>query len=319
MSNIIKLFKAGFDGAGEMPGVSFRREKDLQNLIENNLEAFFGIRFLAAEYRTERSHGGVMDTLGIDKKNHPVIIEYKRKMDESIIPQILSYLHDLRRDKRGFKNLVERKISENAAAKVDWSKPRLLCIAGDFNERTVVAAEEADRNIELIRYRRYSDDLLLFEFVNRAAMEATGKTAAGKTPAVSSKRPAAAPGPKTERRDKTVTEYLEQAAPAQRGRYKALKAFMLALGDDVRERTNQNYFGFKRKNKNFAEVVPQAKGNIIIFIHVDPATVSLTEGFTRDMSQIGHVAPGNLQVTIKDDKDLKRAKPLIAQSYAGRD
>ena len=50
-------------------------EKELQNIIENNMQTFFGVTFLASEYRTT---DGRMDSLGIDENHCPVIIEYAR-------------------------------------------------------------------------------------------------------------------------------------------------------------------------------------------------------------------------------------------------
>lgn len=50
-------------------------ERDLQTLIEANMEAMLGIRFLATEYRTGR-HRGRIDSLGLDENGTPVIVEF---------------------------------------------------------------------------------------------------------------------------------------------------------------------------------------------------------------------------------------------------
>ena len=52
-------------------------EKELQMVIEQNMETFFGVTFLATEYRT--TDGGRMDSIGIDENHCPVIFEYKRR------------------------------------------------------------------------------------------------------------------------------------------------------------------------------------------------------------------------------------------------
>lgn len=49
---------------------------------------------------------------------------------------------------------------------IEWSMPRLLCIAGDFTKYDEHAVKQINRNIELIRYKKYEDDLILFELVN---------------------------------------------------------------------------------------------------------------------------------------------------------
>lgn len=66
-------------------------EKELQTVIENNMNTFFGVTFLASEYRT--TDGGRMDSIGIDENHCPVIFEYKRSMKENVINQGLFYLN----------------------------------------------------------------------------------------------------------------------------------------------------------------------------------------------------------------------------------
>jgi RecB family endonuclease NucS len=73
----IKLFKIN-EQVEELAGKSVALEKSLQVLLEGNLETFLGVRFLASEYSTGRTHRGRIDTLGLDENGCPVIIEYKR-------------------------------------------------------------------------------------------------------------------------------------------------------------------------------------------------------------------------------------------------
>ena len=66
---------------------NFQLEKDLQNLVEKNLEAVFNCRFVASEFYTGNVHGGKIDTLGLSEENNPVIIEYKKVVSSSLITQ----------------------------------------------------------------------------------------------------------------------------------------------------------------------------------------------------------------------------------------
>lgn len=93
----IKLFRIGSESVQELSGSSVALEKSLQALIEHHLEAFLGVRFLASEYSTGKTHGGRIDTLGMDENHSPVIIEYKRSLNENVINQGLFYLDWLRR------------------------------------------------------------------------------------------------------------------------------------------------------------------------------------------------------------------------------
>lgn len=88
----IKLFRIVGGSAKEIEGTAAHLEKPLQSLIERNLETFLGIRFLATEYSTGKTHAGRIDTLGLDEDSCQVILEYKRSSNENIINQGLFYL-----------------------------------------------------------------------------------------------------------------------------------------------------------------------------------------------------------------------------------
>jgi predicted transport protein len=297
----IKLFQINGPEVWELAGQSVAVEKSLQTLIEKHLEAFFGVRFLASEYSTGKTHGGRIDTLGLDENGCPVIIEYKRALNENVINQGLFYLDWLLDHKGEFTLLALKRIGPEAADGIEWSSPRLMCIAGDFTRYDEHAVQQINRNIELIRYRRYGDSLVLFELINATTAQTT--------------EPGEAPTDKGPKVYKTVSEYLAQAKDDLRDRFEALKAFLLALGDDVQMKTLKFYFAFKRI-KNFAcvEIRPQT-GTLLAYVKVNPDTVPLAEGFLRDVRHIGHFGTGDLEITIDSDEALERAKPFLVQSY----
>jgi len=130
----IRIFCIDGTEARELKGSSVALEKSLQTYIENNLESLLGITFLKSEHSTGKTHGGRIDTLGIDENGFPVIIEYKRATNENVINQGLSYLDWLLDHKADFEQMVLRNLGKTCEEKIDWSNPRLLCIAGDFTK-----------------------------------------------------------------------------------------------------------------------------------------------------------------------------------------
>ncbi len=297
----IKLFKISGNSVSQVEGQSMAVERSLQTLLENHLEAFLGVRLIKSEHTTGKTHGGRIDTLGIDENDSPVIIEYKRSLNENVINQGLYYLDWLLDHKGEFTLLAQKQADPKLTEEdIDWSGARLLCIAGEFTKFDEHAVKQIDRNIELIRYRSYGKELLLLELVNAS----TGST---------SEIPAA--GKAGRNNESTVTDKLAKASPDVKDRFESLKAFAEALGDDVQVKTLKHYIAFKRI-KNFAavEIHPQDK-NIIVFVRAAFDNVHLEEGFTRDVRNIGHFGTGNLEITIKSDSDLERAKPLIVNSY----
>ena len=297
----IKLFRISDNKVSQVEGHSVSVEKSLQTLLENHLEAFLGVRLVKSEYTTGKTHGGRIDTLGLDENDSPVIIEYKRSLNENVINQGLYYLDWLLDHKGEFTLLVQKQVDPKLTEDdIDWNGARLLCIAGEFTKFDEHAVKQIDRNIELIRYRSYGKELLLLELVNAST---------GNAEQVS-------PSPKSGRsNENTVTDKLAKANTEIKDRFESLKAFAMALGDDVQVKTLKHYIAFKRI-KNFAavEIHPQDK-TIIVFVKADFDHVRLEESFTRDVRKIGHFGTGDLEITIRSDDDLERAKPLIVKSY----
>ncbi|WP_245611639.1 DUF5655 domain-containing protein [Methanolacinia paynteri] len=283
-------------------------EKSLQKYIEKNLESLLGITFLASEYATGKTHGGRIDTLGIDENGFPVIIEYKRAINENVINQGLFYLDWLMDHKGEFELKVLKKLGNEWQDKIDWSNPRLLCIAGDFTKYDLHAVQQINRNIELLRYREFDPDLLLLELVNATSAQNGGESESKKISPVKGKKQIVY---------KTFSEHLEQSDDDLKDRYEELRAFIEALGDDVQTKVLKFYVAFKRI-KNFACVtIGYQKKEIVVWIKVDPDSVELKEGFLRDVRTIGHYGTGDLEILIRNDDDLERAKSLIIRSYEG--
>jgi predicted transport protein len=297
----IKLFRVDNGKATELPGSALAIEKTLQSLIERNLEPMLGIRFVASEHSTGKAHRGRIDTLGLDENGSPVILEYKRSSNENVINQGLFYLDWLLDHRAEFTLLAMKALGNAVEDEIDWSAPRLICIAGDFTRYDEHAVSQIGRNIELYRYRSYENGFLALELVNSK----TGVVEPGPSDGT----------PKPKQVPKTVSDYLAQAGPALRVIYEALDAFLLALGDDVSMKKTRLYLAYRRI-KNFASVVvhPQS-GQLLVFLKVNPEDMALDDGFTRDVREIGHFGTGDLEVRIDSLEDLERAKPLIEKSY----
>lgn len=300
----IKLFRIGSGTVTELAGTTDTVEKSVQVLLEKNLEALLGVRFLATEYTT--THGGRIDTLGLDENGCPVILEYKRATNENVINQGLFYLDWLMDHRKDFQWLVMEKLGKAAADGVDWSAPRLICIAGDFNRYDDHAVKQMQRNIELIRYRRFGPELLMLDLV--AATSTKGVF-------VDIKGSVTDGGAGGGNKYKTIGTVLNELDPGMQDRFEALRAYMIALGDDVQETTLRFYIAFKRI-KNFACVeFRPTTSKILMFVKIDPSTVQLEPGFTRDVSNLGHFGTGDLEITLSKAEDLEKAMPLIELSY----
>jgi len=307
----IKLFRLTAGKATELQGDASDLEKPLQTLIEANLEPLLGIRFLATEYSTGKTHGGRIDSLGLDENNCPVILEYKRSVGENVINQGLFYLDWLMDHQAEFKLLTMDKLGKAAADAIDWSAPRLVCIAADFTKYDGHAVQQINRNIELIRYRRFGDELLLLELAN-ATSSANGKPSSSKA-----NKPVAveAASPKSVPRDRSFAEWLPLLPPHLTELLASLEDYVMSLGDDVQRKELRLYVAFKRL-KNFATVVAQ-KNRFLLYLHLNPADLGALPANARDVSQQGHWGTGDLELSLTSQVELDAAKTLILAAYHG--
>ena len=306
----IKLFTIQFGRVSEMARSAVQVERSLQTLFEANLEAILGVRFLASELSTGPVHGGRIDTLGLDEDGCPVVVEYKRHSDENVISQGLYYLHWLLDHKGDFERLVHRVLGNAAVDTVDWTSPRLLCIAGDFNRYDEHAVKQINRTVELLRYRRFGEEILMLEVVY--APKITRAMSVGNLALDGSLESFTTGDPYQSQR---MDYRLANAATETRGLFHAAREYLVALGEDVRMKELKCYVAFKRI-KNFAcvEVHPKAK-IVTAYLKVDPDSIVVEPGFTRDVRKIGHFGTGELEVTMKSLSDFARAQPLMQTAY----
>lgn len=249
----IKLFRIAGDAVTELSGTTDTIEKSVQTLFERNLESLLGVRFLATEYVT--TNGGRIDSLGLDENGSPVILEYKRATNENVVNQGLFYLDWLMDHRKNFEWLVMDKLGKATADLVEWSAPRLICIAGDFNRYDEHAVRQMQRNVELIRYRRFGNDLVMLDLVTATS------------------RPMP-PEPPVPGRHKPISSVIDELDAEMRDRFEALRDYLTALGDDVQETVLRLYVAYKRI-RNFAGVdLRPTKGQILIYAKIDLRSVT---------------------------------------------
>lgn len=272
-------------------------EKELQTLIEHNMETFFGVRFLRSEYAITN---GRMDSIGIDENNSPVIFEYKRSQNENVINQGLFYLDWLLDHKADFKLLVIEALGMEAANNIDWSVPCVICIAHDFTKYDLHAVNQMQKNIKLVSYRKYDNDLILFEHLNAPTVKPLVENGDSNDTGKSSGQ-------------KSHIEKLSTASQDIKKLYFSICNFIESLGDDISQNQLKLYLAYK-KVQNMVCIEIYSK-QIILYLKLNPTTVTLEKGFTRDMRSVGHYGTGDLQVIIKNANDFERAKVLLQRAY----
>jgi len=295
----IKLFSIN-SSVHELESLIVALERELQNLIELNMNTFFGVTFLRSEYPVTN---GRMDSLGIDENNCPVIFEYKRSINENVINQGLFFLDWLLDHKADFKLLVMEKFGPEKAESIDWSMPCVICIANDFTKFDEHAVNQMQRNIKLVKYKKYGKELILFEFLNAPRVKPlpTEETTIHVTKGIS-------------KESKTFADYYSEVPQHRKDLYASVRDYILSLGDDVSENQLKLYVAFKKvKNIVCAEVY---NSSVLLHLRLSPNTVELIPGFIEDVRMKGHWGTGDLRAILKSTEDFEKVKPLIDRAFS---
>ncbi|MGC8691156.1 MAG: DUF5655 domain-containing protein [Caldisericum sp.] len=291
------IFKINNQKAQKLRIKKFKNEKELQKLFESNLEEILGIRFLASEFTT--THGGRIDTLGIDEDGSPVIIEYKESEKDNVINQGLFYLDWLVDHQGDFEILVQKKLGQNV--KVSWDAPRLILVAQSYNQYDKYAVNRISENIELKKYILYENDVLFVEDIVLPNEKVQPKKEK-KTGIVY--------------KEYIVEDHLKGKPERTKELFKELQERILKLDDKINEKALKYYVAYEL-NSNFAEVVVQDKG---LWVHVDinKGDVNDPENKLVDVSEKGHWATGNLKIRVNTLEDINYCMDIIKQSYESK-
>ncbi|MFD9630226.1 DUF5655 domain-containing protein [Streptomyces violascens] len=290
----LKLFSTAGGVAEVMPRLA-EVEADVQALVEAHMETMLGVTFLATEYVIDCVEGGRIDSLGLDENGAPVIVEYKRGTDAGVINQGLYYMAWLTNHKDAFRSLVRERLGVTAASQILWSAPRLICVAGDFTRYDAHAVREHRRSIDLVRYRYYGSDHISLETV----ASVTGQSAASRRV-----RRRGSGLPTVRRQDGAMTELAG-----------AVDEVLTGLGAGVTRVQRKQYAAYQRL-RNFACVLAPQQTKLLVYLKADPKEVGLVEGFTRDVTGLGHHGTGDLELQLRTERDLERAQELFRLSYA---
>jgi len=289
---------------------NFSLEKELQSLIENNLEEVFNCRFVATEFSTGAQHAGRIDSLALSEEDNPVIIEYKKVESSELINQSLFYLHWIQDHKGDFEIAVQKVLGNGV--KVDWSDVRVICIAPNYKKYDLHAVQVMGANIELWKYRLFTNNSLYLEEVLHSTKTATQiSQSSGKNPVMveAGKKAAQVRATATY----TLDEHFEGKSKEIQELMHEIREFVIGLDSAIEEVPKKFYIAYK-SSKNI--VCMEAKRrNIKLFVKLKPSEITAPPKSYRDVSEIGHFGTGEVEFTISTPEQFEETKEFIELAY----
>ncbi len=153
----------------------FKLEKEIQDLTEKNLRTILELEFVKSEFALNKFR---IDTLAFDKEaNAFVIIEYKRDKNYSVIDQGYAYLSLMLNNKADFilefNENLDKTLKRND---VDWSQSRVIFISPAFTNYQREAINFKDLPIELWEVKRFENNTVSYEPIQKAVAQESIKT-----------------------------------------------------------------------------------------------------------------------------------------------
>lgn len=300
----LKVFRIRGQDAVEIPGV-LGSDRTIRRVVLGNAGAMLGIRLFATDHPTESRHGARIAAIGLDENDAPVVVEVEQGPGDGVLARGVFFL-DWLLDHRAEAGLLTTERLGVEAELVDWQAARLICVARGFDRYTVHLAGQLARAVDLVRYAELDEGLVALEYLS------PGRVDEGAHAAPDAGRAATRHGHAAYR---TVTEELAAAPERLRELYAGLAAFVDGLGEDVTRRVRDTYIAYRRLRNFTCVEVDLRERALLLYLRLDPDSVELEHGFTRDVTRLGHFGTGYLEVRVTDAASLERALPLVRASY----
>ena len=280
----------------------FKYEKDIQNIVEKNLNRLFGLQFISSEFTIKNFR---IDTLSFNKSSKSfVIIEYKKGKSYSVIDQGYSYLSMMLNHKSDFILEYNENTSSNLKrGDVDWTQSKVVFISPNFSTYQKESINFKDLPIELHEIRQFSNNSIIINQIKGDSTESVTTVSKGRG--------------LIDKVSKEVKVYSEEdivsfGEKETQSLYYTLRSSIIEL-DDVEVRPTKKYIGFIR-NRNFCSMFVQKK-KIKLWISMKKGELNDYKNLMRDVSHVGHHGIGDFECLLDTNTDLDYVMSLIKQSY----
>jgi predicted transport protein len=306
----MKLFTLKGQSIKEIQTETFRLEKDIQQIVENNIGAIFNLQFVKSEFIVRNFR---IDTLAYDSETNAfVIIEYKKDRNFSVIDQGYTYMSLLLNNKADF--ILEYNECKAGTLKkdiVDWSQSRVIFVSPSFTEYQKHSVNFKDVPFELWEIKKYEDNIIGLLQHKTSSTESISTIPTEQTSVIK----------EVSKQIKVYTEeyHLTKSKnpnPQTVALYKQLREMIVALGD-VEVVPKGLYISFQRKRPFVDIVIYQQKG-LYMILNMKKGTLNDPNHFTKDVSSVGHWGNGDYSMIVEPDCDLDYVMFLIKQSYTIR-
>ena len=301
---------------------SFKLERDIQSLVERNMESLFGLEFVSTEFSIAEFR---LDSLAFDEQNNAfVIVEYKKGHSYSVVDQGYSYLSVMLNNKADFILEYNEKTGKQLKrTDIDWTSSRVIFVSPSFNSYQKNSVNFKDVPFELWEIRKFEGDILAFEQHTSSSSESIEKLSKGNKSSVISKVSSEVKVLSEEDHAGNLDESMKLVWSKLRGKlcdYSDTSFFMTkGYISWKRDNTAVCFIHFRKKRLqievlrgNIKENGEQSKG---FFTLDDPKEITKNRSWNWKSGAQGHI----YVMGLKDQSDLDYVMFLLKQKYNSMD
>jgi predicted transport protein len=303
----MKLYSLKDKKLNSISSQTFKLEREIQEIVEENLSVLFNLELVKSEFRIKNFR---IDSLGFDRENKSfVIIEYKKDKNFSVIDQGYTYLSLMLNNKSDFILEYNENCDDNLRrGDIDWSQSRVIFISPQFTEYQKNSVNFKDVPFELWEITQFQNQTIGLNKIETNSVVDINTTSSDEKSVVK----------RVSEEIVTIDEEYHLGKSTNRPDsvielYQKLKERILQLGDDIEQKFNKQTINFKRYSV-FTDLIIYNKG-VVVVINLRKGELEDPFSKTEDLSGKGHWGNGDYKLLIKSEEDIEYGISLIKQSY----
>ncbi len=276
----------------------FDLEKDMQVLVENNMEDIFGIEFIATEFQLNNLR---IDSLAFDKETKSfVIIEYKRWTSYSVIDQGMTYLALMLNNKADFvQQLAKKRNKFIDVNSIEWSQSRVIIVADRFNRYQKESINFKDLAIELWELKKFSNNTIVFNPIKATKTSESIKT-------ITKFKNNEYEKVNTEIKTFTIEDHFKEWWKKSRELFEIVREKILSLDSRFEEKATMPYIGYKIGNAVVVSLKIRKSKIVLELLRVRPEDLNDPENKTQEVKwamQMWNKYVSNFDINSEEDID----------------
>ena len=280
----------------------FKLERDLQKLVEENLDTLLGLQVIKSEFPIEDCR---FDTLAYDPGDKSfVIIEYKRDTNNNITDQGMTYLNLILAHKEAavleMNNLFKKNLR---IGDINWGSTKVIFITSSFT-KFQRGSLNPGLPIELLEIKRHGTNLISATPVQKKDDPISMNRIIQKSSVFK----------KVAKEIKTYTEeeLLQKANEEIQELYSQFKTAILNLDDQIDVSATKLYVAFKKDSSNICDIEIY-KSKLTIFANAKLGKLDDPKVLFENIADKGHHGNGDYRVNVSDSKNLEYIKSVLKQ------